>query len=265
MLGNICGNHYKFFNWEDTSLPQTHVEDITFECLMTGLSEQRMKEYFYKRDGADQHGQHAAGDESGISVLLKGLMPDDDFKELKIDEFIFDPFGYSMNAIFGKNYYTIHVTPQDVCSYASFETNLKLETYSILTERLMEIFKPEQFMTIIVDTPPGGTKLTEKDSWSQLPTPKDFIRNERCQYEFDKYTVSYCSYCTPAVANMIRQPSPKSTPTAKYDKVKDVADPKVGDKDVKEKELTKEYKVQPVDVPDKVAEDTGGPGNCVMS
>lgn len=263
MLGNVSGNHYKFYNWEDISRPPSHLEDITFECLMTGLSEKRMKEYFYKREGGYQH---HAGDESGISVLLKDLLCDEDFKDMKIDEFIFDPFGYSMNAIAGKHYYTIHVTPQDVCSYASFETNLKLDDYSLLTQRLTAIFEPSAFMTVIVDTPPG------KDTLSRLPNPKMYVRNERCRYEFDNYAVSYCSYCTPAVAELKRESpsrSPRETPPASpmKDKFhKDVKDETVGTctKDVKdEKDMIQEYKIQPADVPDKIPKDAEGLGCAI--
>ncbi len=39
----------------------------------------------------------------------------------KVDDFSFEPYGYSMNAIWNQNYYSIHVTPQEQCSYASFE------------------------------------------------------------------------------------------------------------------------------------------------
>jgi S-adenosylmethionine decarboxylase len=40
-----------------------------------------------------------------------------------INDFCFDPFGYSLNAIRGECYLTIHVTPQKETSYISVETN----------------------------------------------------------------------------------------------------------------------------------------------
>lgn len=49
---------------------------------------------------------------SGISALLPGA---------QIDDFVFDPCGYSMNALRASTFSTIHVTPEDSCSYASFE------------------------------------------------------------------------------------------------------------------------------------------------
>mmetsp|Transcript_56525 Transcript_56525/g.87937 ORF Transcript_56525/g.87937 Transcript_56525/m.87937 type:complete len:827 (-) Transcript_56525:88-2568(-) len=43
-----------------------------------------------------------------------------------IDEYLFEPFGYSSNAVFGKHFTTIHVTPQPGCSYFSIETSMPL-------------------------------------------------------------------------------------------------------------------------------------------
>lgn len=39
------------------------------------------------------------------------------------------PHRYSMNAILYESYYTIHVTPGESFSYASFETNHPFESY----------------------------------------------------------------------------------------------------------------------------------------
>jgi hypothetical protein len=59
---------------------------------------------------------------SGISSLCPGAI---------IDETAFTPCGYSMNAILHDAYYTIHITPEAECSYASFETNACLKNYDV--------------------------------------------------------------------------------------------------------------------------------------
>ena len=45
----------------------------------------------------------------------------------------------------GDKYFTIHITPQEECSYVSFETNVILKSYNSLIKKLMDIFQPGKF------------------------------------------------------------------------------------------------------------------------
>lgn len=65
-----------------------------------------------------------------LDILLEGFL---------LDDFIFNPFGYSINAIKGRDYLTIHVTPQKNSSYVSIESTLNLIK---LTPIFLEILKP---------------------------------------------------------------------------------------------------------------------------
>jgi len=68
------------------------------------------------------------------------------FPTALIHEWAFDPCGYSMNALLeGGAYATVHVTPQQSCSYASFETNLTGGSYKDIIDRVLEIFHPRRF------------------------------------------------------------------------------------------------------------------------
>lgn len=62
---------------------------------------------------------------SGIDTLLPGS---------QIQEFCFDPCGYSMNGLLYDSYWTIHITPESHCSYASFETNIRMKNYQPLVK-----------------------------------------------------------------------------------------------------------------------------------
>ncbi|KAG9326199.1 hypothetical protein KVV02_001083 [Mortierella alpina] len=90
--------------------------DQTVEILMTNLNPEAMKRFYQKPDDVP-------GTVGGVRVDqetgLAGLFP-----QAHLDSFLFTPCGYSANALQEGNYYTIHVTPEPVCSYASFETNI---------------------------------------------------------------------------------------------------------------------------------------------
>ncbi|WP_428614487.1 adenosylmethionine decarboxylase [Shewanella sp.] len=52
-----------------------------------------------------------------LSQLLPGFY---------FDAHLFSPLGYSLNALRGDDYFTVHITPQEASSYVSLETNLSL-------------------------------------------------------------------------------------------------------------------------------------------
>ncbi|PRD30606.1 UNVERIFIED_CONTAM: Amd1 [Trichonephila clavipes] len=79
-----------------------------------------------------------ATQKSGIDKLLPGVV---------IDDYLFEPCGYSMNGLFKGGYYcTIHITPEPEYSYVSFETNYPQESYTDLINRLLKLFCPGKFI-----------------------------------------------------------------------------------------------------------------------
>ena len=81
-----------------------------------------------------------------------------------IDETAFTPCGYSMNAILHDAYFTIHITPEEECSYASFETNTSLPSYASMVRNVLNVFRPKRFvLTMFADE-------TAIDSMVELPT-----------------------------------------------------------------------------------------------
>lgn len=74
-----------------------------------------------------------------------------------IDDFVFAPFGYSMNAIKGEYYATLHITPQENSSYVSFETNLDLEReHPHILTRLINCLNPGCWDIVGFNTQPEG-------------------------------------------------------------------------------------------------------------
>ena len=81
----------------------------TLEICMTGLDPGRAAQFARRPDFAGAAAVTAA---TGVRALLPGA---------DVDDFVFDPCGYSMNGVEGPAFSTIHVTPEPDCSYASVE------------------------------------------------------------------------------------------------------------------------------------------------
>ena len=76
---------------------------------------------------------------------------------MKIDDYLFEPCGYSMNGILRNEstdyglgeYMTIHITPEPEYSYVSFESNIPLSSYLGVIQRVLETFMPGKFILTI--------------------------------------------------------------------------------------------------------------------
>jgi S-adenosylmethionine decarboxylase len=107
----------------------------TLELCMTGL-DKSCASVFYKTESS-------SADMMTESSGIRKILPDSN-----ICDFEFDPCGYSMNAIEQAAISTIHVTPEDGFSYASFEAmgydfeEMKLEE---MIERVLVCFEPSEF------------------------------------------------------------------------------------------------------------------------
>ncbi|KAM1742481.1 hypothetical protein ACFX12_012472 [Malus domestica] len=87
---------------------------FTLEICMTELDRDLARNFFL-RPGTKYDGD-SAGKEMTALTGISGINP-----RALICDFAFDPCGYSMNGIYGNRHSTIHVTPEDGYSYASFE------------------------------------------------------------------------------------------------------------------------------------------------
>ncbi|KAL3501599.1 hypothetical protein ACH5RR_036048 [Cinchona calisaya] len=137
----------------------------TLEMCMTGL-DREMASAFYKSELGSAALMTA---QSGIRKIL----PDSE-----ICDFEFDPCGYSMNSIEGAAISTIHVTPEDGFSYASFEAvgyDLKVVSMGLLIERVLACFLPNEFsIAIHADIASESLELT-----CSLD-PKGYQLGEKC-------------------------------------------------------------------------------------
>jgi S-adenosylmethionine decarboxylase len=109
--------------------------DITLEILMYGIDESVRERFVGGTDRAELRRRLELGE----------LAP-----SFQVDDHVFEPFGYSANAIRDDTYWTLHVTPETNGSYVSFETNLRggrdLEP---VTDKLLGTFRPRSFDTFL--------------------------------------------------------------------------------------------------------------------
>lgn len=70
------------------------------------------------------------------------LKLDELIPNFQLDDFVFEPYGYSVNAIYDNKYLTVHVTPQSDSSYVSFESNINLIE---LIPIILQILEPASF------------------------------------------------------------------------------------------------------------------------
>ena len=125
-FGEIDGHHNFIFH-QNTNLKPTE-QDKTYELLAYQISQ-----------SASDKLTNSNLTSNSIREFLQidKLIPD-----FIVDDHVFSPYGYSLNAIKDKQYLTIHVTPQAESSYVSFESNIDLIS---LAPTILSILKPASF------------------------------------------------------------------------------------------------------------------------
>lgn len=116
---------------------------VTLEMCMTGLDTKKAAVFF--KNSAD--GGCSSAKEMTKASGISGIIP-----EMEICDFDFDPCGYSMNGICGPAASTIHVTPEEGFSYASYEVikvNPGSVVYSDLIKRVLACFCPSDFSVAV--------------------------------------------------------------------------------------------------------------------
>eukprot|EP00878_Enallax_costatus_P003200 GHUV01003401.1.p1 GENE.GHUV01003401.1~~GHUV01003401.1.p1 ORF type:complete len:351 (+),score=113.88 GHUV01003401.1:1075-2127(+) len=127
------------------------------EVCMTDLGKEQARAFF--RDPTKTAAQVTS--ETGI----RSLVPAAD-----IDDYVFEPCGYSMNGILGGGFMTIHITPEDGFSYASVEiSGFDPNGYcpADMVSRILAIFKPGKVsVSLSVDVASSSGEY----SWGTLPS-----------------------------------------------------------------------------------------------
>jgi S-adenosylmethionine decarboxylase len=173
-----------------TGEPETSfTQDYTIEILMSELSREAREPFFFSAppspvDGVSSEMLPSISGQTLSSALgITDIFPP---HLTTLDSYAFSPCGYSSNALLkwgdtaaeahsGEGYYTIHVTPEEDWSYASFECNVPLSASPIssirdipdlrtLIRRVVDIFQPGRLsLTLFISSQDKNN--AEEDEW----------------------------------------------------------------------------------------------------
>jgi len=152
-------------------------DDHTVEVLMHGVRSNRI-EMFRTENVAMAKSEFRAMTQ--VDSLVRG----------KIDDYIFQPVGYSLNAIDGPYYYTLHVTPEKIGNYTSFETDaVAPEQQKELVKKVIQFFEPTSFDVVTFNR-------------AALPATEfgGYILKDRYQQNLNSgYVTQYFTYYQPQI------------------------------------------------------------------
>lgn len=119
----------------------------SLEVCMTHLNREHCEKHFYRKEETFVSSAHTTTD-SGIRSI---------FEDFEIDDYVFEPCGYSMNALnklsaTNGQFSTIHITPEDGFSYASCElSNVDVEDLDVFSyaRQVASVFKPGKMVFAI--------------------------------------------------------------------------------------------------------------------
>ena len=120
---------------EQTKAPTSTVH--TLEIFMFDLDPSAMRHFVSAGTNLE-----ITSKQSGITSLI----PDGAI----VDEFNFEPCGYSLNAVHEFSYITIHVSPEPEASYVSFESTANSDCLAHTISAVVKLFRPSKFTVSFV-------------------------------------------------------------------------------------------------------------------
>ncbi|KIY50182.1 S-adenosylmethionine decarboxylase [Fistulina hepatica ATCC 64428] len=227
-VGKVNGDHWLLYLTNPSDIepaaalpppvPSGNYPDYTVEILMSDLSPNGRAPFLTSSPACASTHAYELSARLGI---LKIFPPE----LTTLDAFSFSPCGYSSNALIkwgesedvagsrlargesktpGEGYFTMHVTPEEGWSYASFECNVPLRTRIIpstdgrafpdmktLVQRVVGIFEPGRLsLTLFI-----SSDSDEDAEGESIPTDKlCYKRTDKINYEFMGYELAFASF-----------------------------------------------------------------------
>ena len=131
---------------------------------------------------------------SSVNEIRNAFQLDKIFKNAQVDDYLFQPAGYSLNGLLGENgYYTIHVTVQDPGFYISFETNIQEYSMEWILDNVLKIFRPIAFDVIVFSSQEEEMEKAKNYKPEIFTRSAHFARRLNCGYSC-LYTTFFKSF-----------------------------------------------------------------------
>jgi len=153
---------------------------------------------------------HALGTVVSDGCGLSDVYPTSAYPDARIDAYMFSPCGFSANGVVpappggdaGKaaHYFTVHVTPEPDCSFASFETNVpggqKGRDTADIIEHVVGIFRPGRFSVTLFEAKGSGSDdaMANPEVRQRLQRVRGYRRIDRIVHDFDDYDLVFRYY-----------------------------------------------------------------------
>lgn len=203
IFGPVDGDHYFLFCYDDIIRPCSSEDDTQLSMTMYGLDTSKTE--FWFNDKFVSTGPETA--EIRRKTGLNGVADD----SWLLHDLQFEPCGYSINAIRGAEYQTIHITPEDHCSFASYETNTRASNYAERIHKVLDVFNPQRFTIIVFIDPesPVGKKYHNGEAIGVEPNAfPDYSAAHRVVNEFNPgYVAMKINYIHNKVARELERNS----------------------------------------------------------
>eukprot|EP00592_Proboscia_alata_P004696 CAMPEP_0194378698 /NCGR_PEP_ID=MMETSP0174-20130528/36987_1 /TAXON_ID=216777 /ORGANISM="Proboscia alata, Strain PI-D3" /LENGTH=457 /DNA_ID=CAMNT_0039160929 /DNA_START=142 /DNA_END=1515 /DNA_ORIENTATION=+ len=153
-LGPVTSDHWFVFVADQTNRANSQTDtDRVLNIMMFDIDQTVASHFYYDQYEGQMEGE---SEDEAVSRISKTMTRRAGIDSLcpgaVIDPRAFEPCGYSMNAILFQSYSTMHITPEDGSSYASFETNQRVSSYNSLINNVIRMFNPKRFvMTLMAD------------------------------------------------------------------------------------------------------------------
>lgn len=170
-FGNLDEHYFYLLHLDQSYHPKE--DDQTVEILMYGLIGE-LADLFKRSNSTAQIREHL-----NLSECFPGF---------SIDDYIFEPSGYSLNALRGKEYFTIHVTPQTVGFYVSFETNMSEDAKDII-QKVILLLRPTSFDTIV--TSPTQSFSSSRCNWEEYFMNNHYKKTLNCGFDVEFLSFKY--------------------------------------------------------------------------